>query len=101
LNVIYRKRDSLIESICLKFIELYNLYKNIVESNITTTIKLDVITLDYIKSFAEKVSNKKVSLIENIDENIIGGFNLKIGDKMYDCTVSNKINELKKQLINN
>ena len=54
LNVIYRKRDSLIESICLKFIELYNLYKNIVESSITTTTELDDITLDYIKIFAEK-----------------------------------------------
>tara|TARA_B110000014_G_scaffold47721_1_gene31572 strand:+ start:1663 stop:2202 length:540 start_codon:yes stop_codon:yes gene_type:complete len=101
LNVIYRKRDSLIESICLKFIELYNLYKNIVESSITTTTELDDITLDDIKIFAEKVSNKKVSLAQNIDKNIIGGFNLKIGDKMYDCTISSKINELKKELINN
>ena len=100
LNVIYRKRDSLIESIFLKFIELYNLYKNIVESSITTTTELDDITLDYIKSFSEKISNKKVSLMQNIDKNIIGGFNLKIGDKMYDCTISSKINELKKQLIN-
>ena len=41
------------------------------------------------------------AVLNTVDENIIGGFNLKIGDKMIDCTVSNKLNELRKKLINN
>ena len=76
LNVIYRKRDNLIQSILSKFIE-------------------------DIKKFAEKVSKKKVSLNHNRNKKIIGGFNLKIGDKMMDCTVSSRINDLRKKLINN
>ena len=35
------------------------------------------------------------------DKEIIGGFNLKIGDRMIDCTVSNKLKSLRKKLINN
>jgi F-type H+-transporting ATPase subunit delta len=100
LNVIYRKRDNLIENILLKFNEIYNDYTNIVESEIITTSKLDDENLEYIKSFARKIIKKNIFLKEKIDNNIIGGFNLKVGDKMYDCTVSKKIKEIKKILIN-
>ena len=101
LNVIYRKRDNLIQSILSKFIELYNVHNNIEESFITTTCDLDDETFNDIKKFAEKVSKKKVSLSHNQNKKIIGGFNLKIGDKMMDCTVSSRINDLRKKLINN
>ena len=101
LYVIYRKRDNLIENILLKFNEIYNDYNNIVESEIITTSKLDDENLEYIKSFARKITKKNIFLKEKIDNNIIGGFNLKVGDKMYDCTVSKKIKEIKKILINN
>ena len=100
LNVIYRKRDNLIENILLKFNEIYNDYTNIVESEIITTSKLDDENLEYIKSFARKIIKKNIFLKEKIDNNIIGGFNLKVGDKMYDCTVSKKIKEIKKILKN-
>ena len=101
LNVIYRKRDNLVENIFLKFNEIYNEYTNIVESEIITTSKLDDENLEYIKNFARKITKKNILLKEKIDNNIIGGFNLKVGDKMYDCTVSKKIKEIKKILINN
>ena len=101
LYVIYRKRDNLIENILLKFNEIYNDYNNIVESEIITTSKLDDENLEYIKSFARKITKKNIFLKEKIDNNIIGGFNLKVGDKMYDCTVSKKIKEIKKILISN
>ena len=101
LNVIYRKRDNLVENIFLKFNEIYNEYTNIVESEIITTSKLDDENLEYIKNFARKITKKNILLKEKIDNNIIGGFNLKVGDKMYDCTVSQKIKEIKKILISN
>ena len=48
-----------------------------------------------------KIIKKNIVLKEKIDNNIIGGFNLKVGDKMYDCTVSKKIKKIKKILKNN
>ncbi|PDH43624.1 MAG: ATP synthase F1 subunit delta [Rhodothermaeota bacterium MED-G18] len=100
-NLIYRKRDNLIITILEKFKELYNFQMNIEESTISTTFDLDSKSLDIVKQFAKKVTGKKITLENTIDKNILGGFNLKIGDKMIDCTVSNKISELRKKLINN
>ena len=100
-KILPRKRDNLIESILRKFNELYNAHKNIEKSLITSTFSLDDKTLGVVKDFAEKLTKKKISLVNIVDEAIIGGFNLKIGDRMIDCTVSNKLNELRKKLINN
>ena len=96
-----RKRDNLIESILHKFNELYNAQMNIEESLITTTFNLDQKSLDVVKDFAEKITNKNISLVNNINKEIVGGFNLKIGDRMIDCTVSSKLKSLRKKLINN
>ena len=74
---------------------------NIEESVISTTFELDNESLDVVKGFANRVTGKKIILQNTIDKNVLGGFNLKIGDKMIDCTVSSKINELRKKLINN
>ena len=100
-NLIYRKRDNLIITILEKFKELYNIHMNIEESVISTTFELDNESLDVVKGFAKKVTGKKIILQNTIDKNVLGGFNLKIGDKMIDCTVSSKLNELRKKLINN
>ena len=100
-NLVLRKRDNLIESILHKFNELYNAQMNIEESLITTTFDLDQKSLEVVKDFAEKITNKNISLVNNINKEIIGGFNLKIGDRMIDCTVSSKLKSLRKKLINN
>ena len=100
-NLIYRKRDNLIITILEKFKELYNIHMNIEESVISTTFELDNESLDVVKGFAKRVTGKKIILQNTIDKNVLGGFNLKIGDKMIDCTVSSKLNELRKKLINN
>ena len=74
---------------------------NIEESSITTTFNLDQKSLDVVKSFAEKITDKNIILENNINKEIVGGFNLKIGDRMIDCSVSSKLKNLRKKLINN
>ncbi len=99
--LVLRKRDNLIESILIRFKELYNSYHNIEESHIYSTSKLDEKELDIIKKFAENLTSKKIVLKNNIDDTLIGGFNLIIGDKMIDCSVSSKLKNLRKKLIIN
>ena len=62
-NLVLRKRDNLIESILHKFNELYNAQMNIEESLITTTFDLDQKSLEVVKDFAEKMTNKNISLV--------------------------------------
>jgi F-type H+-transporting ATPase subunit delta len=43
--------------------------------------------------------NSKVELNEIVDEDIIGGFMLRIEDKYLDASIKSKLNKIKKELL--
>ncbi|MFM6915223.1 MAG: F0F1 ATP synthase subunit delta, partial [Aquirufa sp.] len=43
-------------------------------------------------------TGKEVELIEQIDESLIGGFILKVGDQQIDDSIKRKLNDLKVSL---
>jgi F-type H+-transporting ATPase subunit delta len=45
-------------------------------------------------------SNKKITIQNIVDPSIIGGFILRIGDKQYNASVSNRLRELKREFSN-
>ena len=52
----------------------------------------------------EKVKNitgNKVTIKNNIDESIVGGFILRVGDLQFDASVANKLNSLKREFTTN
>jgi F-type H+-transporting ATPase subunit delta len=48
----------------------------------------------------EKITSNKITLENQIDESIIGGFILRIGDLQYNASISNKLNNLKREFTN-
>ena len=96
LNIITRKkREYLLLDISSSFILLYKKANNIVSATVTTatplTNDLRSVVVDFIKSF----DDKKVELTEHINEKIIGGAVIRIGDKQLDASISNDISELR------
>ena len=47
-----------------------------------------------------ELTGNKVSIENKIDENIIGGFVLRVGDLQYDASIANKLNSLKREFTN-
>jgi len=94
-----KKREELLEDISNEFIAQYKKLKGQVVANVTTAIPLDGPTktkiLDLIGSYVEG----KVELVESINPGIIGGFVIRIGDKMIDASIAKKLNDLKKELL--
>ena len=45
-------------------------------------------------------STKKVTIENKVDESIVGGFTLRVGDLQYDASVANKLSELKREFTN-
>ncbi len=73
--------------------------KNILTAEVVTAIKLDKTTSKRIKDKLEKLYEKEVYLESKIDEDIIAGVIVKIGDKTIDGSVKTKLKNLKKQII--
>lgn len=90
-----KKRESLLSDIAKSFIELYKSYNNIESATITTAVPLSDELKNNIIDYIKKYNNSKIDLHEIVDEKIIGGTIIKIGDKQLNASVSKEISELK------
>ena len=99
-NVLTKKnRENLIYSIAEEFEKLYNLQKGILKATVTSVTAL---TKDQKAEFTKIVrdaTGKQIVLEEKINENLIGGYILSIGDTQIDTSVRKKLNELKLSLV--
>ena len=90
-----KHREAYLPAIATEFHHQYNVRKGIEEATVTTTFKLDAKLRKEFEGIVAKISGKKVELTEKIDEKIIGGFVLKIGDRQIDDSLSSKLSALK------
>ncbi|AWX42687.1 F0F1 ATP synthase subunit delta [Metamycoplasma cloacale] len=83
-----------------KFIELSNQKMNITHGVIYTATELQEKQIQEFETKLSKKLNKKVVLINKIDESLIAGIKIKIGDYVIENSIIDQINKLK-QYINN
>ena len=82
----------------ITFIELYNKFKGNKEAVITSATPLEEkIQLQIVKKVKES-SFSGIKIINKIDETIGGGYILKIGDILFDESLSKKFEKLKREL---
>ena len=97
--LVTKRRESHILSIAREFGALYADYKNITQIILTTANKVDDKLREEIKKLAQKATNSEVELIEKVNKDLIGGFVLKIGDTLYDSSISTRIRKVKRELV--
>jgi F-type H+-transporting ATPase subunit delta len=102
IDIITRKsRENILLEIAGEFLVQYRFYRKVEIVEVTTPIKLDKAMKTEFENLAKKYIGKdwKVQLVERTDEELIGGYIMKIGDRQIDDSVSSKLREVKKQLI--
>ncbi|MFY0712087.1 ATP synthase F1 subunit delta [Seonamhaeicola sp. NFXS20] len=95
--LIDNKRIGILGDVAQKYTELFDVLNNKEIAQVTTAIPL---TKDLEKKVLTKIkelTSKAVELENIVDESIIGGFILRIGDKQYNASVQNKLNRLKRE----
>ena len=96
INIITnKKREMLLEEIAERFLLAYKQHKGIESAVVTTAIPLDKGLKAAIYAFIEKHACGQVELIEKVDEKLIGGAIIRMGDKQLDASVLRQINDLK------
>ena len=103
IDIITRKnREPLLPSIASEFHNAYNEYKGIGKASVTTAAALDDKLRNEIISIVKKLSNKsQIELDQKVDENLIGGFVLNVGDRQIDASVKSKLKSLKVKFAEN
>ena len=89
------KRIDLLEEISLQYKQLYDQLNNKEVATVTTAVPMTSAMEAKVMAKLKTLSSKKISLKKTVDETILGGFILRVGDQQYNASVSNQLNELK------
>jgi len=98
--LIDNKRVDLLDEVAEKFIILNEARKGKGVAVVTTAVPL---TADLEKKILKQVTEltgNQVTIENKIDESIVGGFILRVGDLQYDASISNKLSNLKREFTN-
>ncbi|MBT8228870.1 MAG: ATP synthase F1 subunit delta [Bacteroidia bacterium] len=103
-DIITRKgRENFLPEITDSFISLYKKYKHITTVHLTTATPITESAMASIKRALQnsKVTDQQVEIETSVDPDLIGGFVIEMDDKLYDASVAHKLDEVKKQFLNN
>ena len=94
------KRFEILESIALEFNKLSDEMNGIEVAKVTTAVPMYAVLEAKVLAKIATLSDKKITIENNVDPSIIGGFILRIGDKQYNASVANRLQVLKRELRN-
>ncbi len=101
-ELITRKhREAFLPAIAKEFHHQYNVNQGIETATVVTTFPLTDVLRKEFNEAVHQLTGKTPELIEEVDESIIGGFILKLGDKQVDDSISGKLKELKLEFSHN
>ena len=99
INVLIdNKRSDVLGGVALSFISLYNEAKGVKVVQVTTAIALtSELEAKVLAKVKELTGSESVTIENTIDESIIGGFILRIGDLQYNASIANQFENIKRE----
>ena len=94
------KRFEIVVAIATQFNAQFDEMNGVEVAKVTTAFPITAELEAKILAKAATISTKKLTIQNTVDPSIIGGFILRIGDKQYNASVSNRLQELKREFSN-
>ena len=98
--IISKGREVLIPEISDQFIRMFKENDNVFDAEVTSANALTDEQRDEIRVLAKKIQSGKIEISETIDESLIGGFILRIGDQMIDTSIKKQLRNLRQEFAN-
>ena len=95
------KRDQYLKAMAFEFIGLYKAKYGIKTVTLTSVSTIDKELKKKIKNIVQNQFKSEIELEENTDNELIGGFVLRIDDEQYDASVVSQLKNIKREFINN
>lgn len=93
-----KNRESILDEVAKEFQVQYNKIKGFQDAEVITTIKLDDSLRNQFGQLVKEISGKKANLDEVVDDDLVGGFILNVGDVRLDQSLRSQLNNIKKEL---
>jgi F-type H+-transporting ATPase subunit delta len=92
-------RETFLQSIVLKYIDLYRKDKNIHYGKLTTAFEIDKLIEKKLIAMVEKETGGTVEMEKVIDASILGGFLFEVDFKRWDASIKGQLNFIRKEYI--
>lgn len=96
-HIMVRKgRAGILYATAREFIREYNEVKRIVHATVVSAVALSSQNLDALRKAVAQEVDAEVVLRNDVDQSLIGGFVVKVGDKQVDASISGKLKKLER-----
>ncbi len=98
--LLQNKRLDILEAIAAQYAVLYDELKGVQVAYVTTATPLTAALEAQVLSKIKELSTKDVTIVNEVNADIIGGFIIRLGDMQYNASIANKLNQLKREFNN-
>ena len=93
-----KNRSSILPEVSRIFTELYDAHMGIVRANVSSAVQLSAQVKKEFEAILAKETGKKIALDSRVDQSLLGGYVLRVGDLQIDDSLKTKINNLRREL---
>jgi len=96
-TLVANNRIDILEDVAVKYSQLFDQSKGIEVATVTTAIALTDALKQKVLAKAKELTGKDIEVQSIVDESILGGFILRIGDLQYNASIANQLSKLKRE----
>ncbi|WP_034060054.1 ATP synthase F1 subunit delta [Lacinutrix jangbogonensis] len=96
-TLITNKRIAILPEVAKQFSVLFDKLNGTEVATVTTALPLTDDLKVKVLAKVKELTGKEVAVENIIDETILGGFILRVGDLQYDASITNQLNKLRRE----
>ena len=97
--LVQRGKVDRLPNVAAEYHRLLNRERGIVEAVATTAVALDASETEALASKVAQMTGRTVDLRVEVDEALIGGLTVRVGDTLYDASVRGRLERLRERLV--
>jgi F-type H+-transporting ATPase subunit delta len=90
-------RINVVAEVASQYNRLYDAHIGKEKATVTTAVPMTEDLEIKVLAKIKELTSKSVELVNIVDESIIGGFILRVGDIQYNASIASKLNKLKRE----
>lgn len=95
--LVSNKRLDIVGDVAKNFNRLFDLQQGKEKATVTTAVPMTSALETKVLAKIKELTSKTVELENIVDESILGGFILRVGDKQFNASIANQLNKLKRE----
>lgn len=98
--MVRRGRFEQLPAVIREFRRLFRLREGIVEATVTSAATLDAAEIAALQTRLEAMTGKSIELSQEVDPELLGGVQVRVGDQLIDGSVAGRLERLRHEFTN-